>query len=267
MEHFTEQQLLRMSPAEFRSIVRKAQWTERTPDVSQGYGYANLVILPKEYTFDFLLFCNRNPQPCPIIEITEPGDPEPKRVAPGADLRTDFPRYHVYSNGEIIDEPTDILSYWQDDFVSFLMGCSRGFKWALQEANVSFRMYRDHQSTIPCIPAGCFSGHMVVTVWAFKNSKDAIRAIQISSRHPYMHGPPVHIGSPAEIGVRLDQPDRLRPQKGSVQAIRPGEVVMAWGCGVTPQAVALESKLPFMITHAPGHLFVTDFLAEELAVL
>jgi len=268
MMQLSQAETLAMGPREFRGLTRKAEFTDTTMEVCQGYAQANLVILPKEYAFDFLLFCNRNPRPCPVLDVTEPGDPHPKEMAPEADLRTDVPQYRVIKDGKIIDEPTDIAKYWRDDLVAFLLGCSCTFRWALRAANIPWRRYSAYLTTIPCVPAGCFHGHMVVTARAFYNSHDAVRAVQVSSRHLLMHGPPIHIGDPEVIGItNLGQPDPIFPNRPVVEPPKPGEIVMYWGCGVTPQSVAMESNVPFMITHYPAHMFVTDKLGEELAVI
>jgi len=260
--------LKNMKPSEFRKLVREGKWTDVTRDVCQGYAQANLVILPKEYAFDFLLFCQRNPRPCPVIEATEIGVPSFSQVASEADVRTDVPLYRVIKNGEIIDEPTDIKKYWiEGEFVSFLLGCSNSFILALKNSNISWRSYGAYRSNIPCKPAGRLHGHMAVTVNAFSKTKDAVRAIQITSRHLLTHGAPIFIGNPSEIGIdNLGQPDSFHPYRPKIDPPKKDELLMFWGCGVTPQIVALESKIPFMITHSPNHMFVTDKLAEELAV-
>jgi len=267
MAKYTKEQLLAMSPEEFRSLARRGEVLD-TVEVCRGYGQANLAILPKEYAFEFLLFCNRNPRPCPVLDVTEPGDPHPKLMAPEADLRTDVPKYRVFKDGELIDEPIDIIKYWRDDLVAFLLGCSRGFMWALKAANISWRRYGAYQTTIPCVPAGRFHGPMAVTPRAFYNTHDAVRAVQISSRHLLMHGPPIHIGDPKDIGIKdLGKPDPFNPHRPVTEPPKPGEIVMYWGCGVTPQTVAMESKVAFIITHCPTYMFVMDQLSEELAVL
>jgi len=264
--NYSKEQLLAMSPKEFRDIVRKGEWTDMVIEACRGYAQANMVIVPKEYAFEFLLFCNRNPRPCPVLDVTELGDPHPKIMAPEADLRTDLPKYRVFKDGEVVDEPTDIIKYWRDDLVGFLLGCSRSFVWALRAANIPFRRYGAYRTTIPCVPAGRFHGPMIVTVRAFPNSHDAVRAIQISSRHLLMHGPPIHVGDPADIGVRkLGKPDPFFPDRPAAEPPKPGETVMCWGCGMTPQTVAMESKIPFMITHI--YMFITDQLVEELAIV
>jgi len=214
------------------------------------------------------------------LDVTEAGDPCPKLVAPSADLRTDLPKYRVYQNGNLIDEPTEISTYWRDDLVSFLMGCSHSFQWAFRAASIKHRFLGSYTSSIECIPAGLFHGHMVVSGRLIKGARDALRAVQISSRHIHSHGPPVHIGDPSVIGIKdLYNPDVINEAvelakdigKDTSTIIIPpqeeDEISMFWGCGVTPQIIAIESKIPFMITHHPGNMFVTDRLAEELTIM
>jgi uncharacterized protein YcsI (UPF0317 family) len=268
MTQYSKEELRAMSPKEFRNIVRKGEWTGITRGACQGHPRANLVVVPKEYAFDFLLFCNRNPQSCYVCDITESGDPHFKLMAPEADLRTDLPKYRVFKDGELVDEPTDVVKYWRDDLVGFLIGSSSGIILGLEAANIPWRRYGAYRTTLPCVPAGRFHGPMVVTVRAFYNSHDAVRAIQISSRRLFFHGPPVHIGDPVAIGiVDLCKPDPFIPTRPVVEPPKPGEILLYWGCGVTPQTVAMESKIPFMITHSPTHEFVMDQLVAELDVI
>ena len=270
--------IARMTPSEFRAIVRKQEWKQESAVLadpndpytstyaSEGYAQANLVAVPKEYAWDMLLLCNRNPHPCCVIDVTEPGDPHPKLMAPDADLRTDLPRYRVFENGEKVAEPHDVTDYWRDDMVGFLIGCSWGFVGALKAAGVCFRSLGDYTTSIPLVPAGRLHGYMLCSCRAFRNARDAVRAIQITSRHLLQHGAPVHVGDPKLIGVNnIGKPDALIPP-WPTPTPEPHEIVMFWGCGVTPQNVAIESKVPYMITHYPGHMFVTDRLSEELAV-
>jgi len=266
MVNYSKDELITMSPRKFRSIVRRGEWRERSEGVCRGYVVANLVIVPKDYAFEFLLFCNRNPRPCPVIEVTEPGNPHPKLTAPEADLRTDLPKYRVFKDGQVIDEPIDITNYWRDDLVAFLLGCSHSFDWALQASNIHYRKLVSCITSIRCLPAGRFSGHMFVSCRLVK-VYDAIRVVQISSRYLFAHGAPVHIGDPAAIGIK-DQSILYRTKhlKKPIPAHEPDEIAMFWGCGVTPQVVAVESKVPFMITHCGGHMFITDRLLEELTV-
>lgn len=256
-----------MSPKDFRYIVRNAEWVKETADACRGYGQANLIALSREYAFEFLLFADRNPRPCYVLDVTEPGDPYPKVMAPDADLRTDLPKYRIWKDGQIIDEPTDATKYWNDDLVAFLIGCSWGFVWGLKAANVPFRSLGDYTTNIPLTPVHRFHGHMVCSCRAFANSHDAVRAIQITSRHLAFHGAPVHIGNPLLIGVKnIGNPDAFIPPWPTPQP-EPHEILMFWGCGITPQNVIMESKIPYAITHYPGHMFVIDKLVEELAVL
>jgi len=266
MSELTQAEVTTMSPKEFRQFVRRKEWIRRTEFVCRGYVQANLAIVPKEYAFDFLLFCNRNPRPCPLLDVTEPGDPRPKLMAPEADLRTDLPKYCVYENGKLVAEPTDVTNYWRDDLVSFLLGCSFSFEWALQAANVRSRLIGTYIGNIRCVPAGRFSGPMAISCRLIKGSHDAVRAVQISSRYTAAHGPPVHIGDPRLIGIKDIMHSAVWTPDYPVPPQERDEIPMFWGCGVTPQMVALESRLPLMIAHCPGHMFITDRLGEEMAV-
>ena len=261
----SKRELVAMSPAEFRGMARRGEWTDVTVMACHGYVITNLAIVPRDYAFEFLLFCNRNPRPCPVLDVTEPDDPHPKLLAPDTDIRTDLPKYRVFKDGKLVDELTDITKYWRDDLVAFLIGCSQNFDFVLRGANVKYRMVGAFNSKIPLVPAGRFHGHMVVSCRLFKSSYDAVRAVQISSRHPAGHGHPVYIGDAASIGIKdLTQPDVASRDEPPQE---PGEIAMFWGCGVTPQSVAVESKTPFLISHCPGHMFIGDRLIEELAIL
>jgi uncharacterized protein YcsI (UPF0317 family) len=257
---------LRHAPAaEVRRRARSGEWNLPTPGLALGHVQANLVIVPRDLAFDFLLFCQRNPKPCPLLDVTEPGSPEPKFVAPGADLRTDVPRYRVYERGKLVDEPADLFRWWRDDLLGFLLGCSFTFESALLQARVPVRhlelgcnvpMYRTSR---PCVPAGIFRGPLVVSMRPMTPA-DAVRAVQVCSRFPRAHGAPVHWGDPEVIGIQ----DISRPDFGDPVPIRPGEVPVFWACGVTPQAVAMQARPPLLITHKPGHMFVTDLRDTDL---
>jgi uncharacterized protein YcsI (UPF0317 family) len=250
---------------DIRRLAARGEWTGPTPGLALGYVQANLVVVPRDLAFDFLLFCQRNPKPCPLLDVTEPGNPEPRLVAAGADIRTDVPRYRVYRDGKLVEEPVDIKSGWRDDLVGFLLGCSFTFENALVQAGVPVRhletgcnvpMYR---TNIVCVPAGVFRGPMVVSMRPLKPA-DVVRAVQVCSRFPRAHGAPIHFGAPEEIGIRsLDKPDF-----GDAVDIKAGEVPVFWACGVTPQAVAMEVRPPLLITHKPGHMFVTDIKDTDL---
>jgi len=246
------------TPARLRAACRGGAWDRPTAGVANGFVQANLMIVPQEAAFDFLLFCQRNPKPCPIVEVLEAGRTEPS-CAPGADLRTDLPRYRVYRDGRLAEEVTDVSRHWRGDLVSFLLGCSFSFEEALAEAGVPLRhvecgcnvpMYR---TTRPCVPAGRFSGPLVVSMRPIPAAQVPL-AVQITGRFEKVHGAPVHVGAPEALGIR----DLGRPDHGDPVEIRPGELPVFWACGVTPQEVALASRLPFCITHAPGHMFVSD---------
>jgi uncharacterized protein YcsI (UPF0317 family) len=253
--------------AEVRAAARQGELTGTTAGLALGYAQANLVVLPRELAFDFLLFCRRNPKPCPVLDVTDTGSPEPRETAPGADLRTDVPRYRVYRHGELDDEPTDITDLWRDDFVAFLLGCSFTFEAAMLHAGLPVRHIEEQKNvpmfrtSIACKPAGIFHGPTVVSMRPL-TPEQAIRAVQITSRYPAVHGAPIHLGDPAAIGIK----DVGRPDFGEAVTLRPGEVPVFWACGVTPQAVVIESKPELVITHSPGSMFVTDVSDESLAV-
>jgi len=252
---------------EYRLRVREGLETGVTAGVAPGHVQANLVIIERDLAFDFLRFCQRNPKPCPVLDVTDPGDPVPRLVAPEADLRTDLPRYRIYERGELVDEVTDVRHLWTKDMVAFLLGCSFTFERALLEAGIPVRhlecgcnvpMYR---SDIQCVPAGDFRGPMVVSMRPIPASQVA-RAVQVTSRFPAAHGAPVHVGDPEAIGIE----DLARPEYGDPVEVREGEVPVFWACGVTPQAVAVSARPPLMITHSPGHMFITDLRDSDLAL-
>lgn len=254
-------------PRKLRQQIRDGKWRKPTAGLAPGYVQANLVVLPRDLAYDFLLFAQRNPKPCPIIEVTDVGSSEPRLSAPGADLRTDVPGYRIYREGYLAGEVTDLLGVWTQDSVAFLLGCSFTFETALLQAGVPVRHIEEGKnvsmfiSTVPCLPAGVFQGPLVVTMRPIPAPLVA-RAVQISGRFPGVHGAPVHIGDPAAIGIR----DLGRPDFGDPVTIRPGEIPVFWACGVTPQAVAMQVKPALMLTHAPGHMFITDLRDESLAV-
>ena len=251
--------------ADVRAACRSGRLVGPTPGLALGYVQANLVVLPKDWAFDFLLFCQRNPKPCPVLDVTEPGAPEAKLTAPGSDLRTDLPAYRVWRNGELVEEPTEVTRYWRDDLVSFVIGCSFTFENALLAAGVSVRhieqgvnvpMYR---TNVPCKSAGRFGGPLVVSMRPLTPNL-AVKATQICSRFARAHGVPVHFGAPSAIGIR----DVNRPDYGDAVEIREGEVPVFWACGVTPQAALVQARPPFAITHKPGHMFLTDLKDTDL---
>ena len=255
------------TPAAIRAASRGGTLHSHTAGLAPAYAQANLVVLPRDLAYDFLLFCQRNPKPCPLLDVTDVGSPEPALVAPGADLRLDLPRYRVYRSGELVEERTDVVDLWRDDLVAFLLGCSFTFDGPLAEAGVPVRhvaagrnvpMYRTSRS---CVPAGGFGGPLVVTLRPMP-PENVAKAVQITARFPAVHGAPIHVGDPGMLGIaNVNCPDW-----GDPPLVEPGDVPVFWGCGVTPQAVAMATKPDLMITHAPGHMFVTDVPVASLAV-
>jgi uncharacterized protein YcsI (UPF0317 family) len=197
--------------------------------------------------------------------VTEPGSPVPAKVAPDADLRTDLPRYRVWKEGTLVDEPTDIVNYWRDDLVSFVIGCSFTFEAALMREGVPVR-HIEHGCNVPmyrtnveCAPAGKFRGPLVVSMRPLSPA-DAIRAVQITSRYPDVHGAPVHLGFPEHLGIS----DLSRPDYGDAVPVSANELPVFWACGVTPQAVIAAAKPALAITHSPGCMFVTNLRDTDL---
>lgn len=254
------------SPESVRLACRRGELTGQTSGRAAGYAQANLVVLPKRDAADFLLFCQRNPKPCPLLEVVDAGSPMPILLAGDADLRTDLPRYRVWRNGELVGEPADVTRYWRDDFVSFLIGCSFTFETAMRAAGMPVRhidegrnvpMYR---TDIECASAGRFQGNMVVSMRPL-SPENAIRAIQITSRYPRVHGAPIHFGEPDQIGIN----DLAHPDFGDAVTVHAGEVPVFWACGVTPQVALANAAPEIAITHSPGCMFVTDVRDESLA--
>ena len=255
------------SPQEVRKMIRAGEWDRPTSGMCEGYVQANLVVLSKDLAYDFLVFAQRNPKPCPILDVTEPGQTEPKLIAPGADIARDIPRYRVWKNGELADEVTDVTKYWRDDLVGFLTGCSFSFEGALLQSGIEVRhiscgcnvpMYI---TNIQCQPSGRLSGPMVVSMRPIPASQVS-RAVLCTGRFPAVHGAPVHIGDPEAIGIK----DVNKPDFGDSVEIKPGELPVFWACGVTPQAVIMAAKPEFAITHAPGHMFIADLKDSDYAV-
>jgi len=254
-----------MTPRDLREACRAGRFTRPTAGLCDGFVQANLMAVPAEAAFDFLLFCQRNPKPCPVVEVVEAGRVEPA-CAPGADLRTDVPRYRVYREGRLAEERTEVRDLWRDDLVAFLIGCSFSFEEALAAAGVPLRhvearsnvpMYRTSR---PAAPAGRFRGPLVVSMRPIPAALVPL-AVQVTARYEKVHGAPVHAGAPEALGIA----DLGRPDWGDPVEIRPGELPVFWACGVTPQAAALASGIPFCITHAPGHMFATDLRNASLA--
>jgi len=243
-----------------RQEIRDGRLTGTSRGLAHGFVQCNLALMPKAYAFDFMLYCQRNQRACPVLEVTDPGDAVPHKLAPNADLRTDCARYAVYVDGVRQDDVTDITHLWRDDLVSFLIGSGITFDGPLERAGVPTDKHRWVLRTDrPTEPAGPFRGDLIVTM-RWLTPEQAITAVQVSSRFPFNHGAPIHIGDPAGIGADLAHP----MFGGSVPSLPPNLTPVFWACGVTPQSAAEQAKLPLFIAHAPAHSFITDLPADRL---
>ena len=251
-----------MSPAAVRALIREGKIDFPTTGMCAGYAQGNLVVLPKELAWDFLLFCQRNPKSCPLLEVADAGSRTFPQFGAGSDIARDIPKYRVYEHGVLTGEYADVSRFFDEpgrELVSFLIGCSFSFETALLEAGVPVRQIEEgvnvpmYNTNIPCVPAGAFSGNMVVSMRPIPHAL-VPAAVAITAQMPRVHGMPVQIGFPEAIGIT----DLAHPDYGDAVTIREGEVPVFWPCGVTPQNVVMHSKPPFVITHAPGHMFITD---------
>jgi uncharacterized protein YcsI (UPF0317 family) len=249
-----------------RLSARSGELNQPTAGLAYGFVQANLVILPASQAMDFLLFCQRNPKPCPLLGVSSPGERHIPGLGLNLDIATDVPRYRIWHNGEMTLETSDISEYWRDDLVSFALGCSFSFEEALLEQGLEIRHIKQgcnvpmYRTNVPTQAAGPFHGKLVVTMRPFM-SADAIRAIQVTSRFPSVHGAPVHIGDPTQIGID----DLSKPDYGDPVQVNDGEIPVFWACGVTPQSVLMASRPAFCMTHAPGYMLITDRRNAELA--
>ncbi len=254
-----------MKPAQVRALIRQGKIDWNTSGMCAGFAQANLVVLPKADAYDFLLFTQRNPKSCPVLEVTDAGSRALKYIAKDADIAKDIPKYRVYENGTLTGEYTDVSGFWRDDFVSFLIGCSFSFEASLLEAGVPVRHIEEgrnvpmYRTDIDCIPAGRFSGKMVVSMRPIPYGQ-VVKATTVTAGMPRVHGAPIHIGDPSVIGIK----DISKPDFGDSVTINAGETPVFWCCGVTPQSVVMNSKPAFVITHAPGHMFITDVKNSDL---
>lgn len=252
-------------PSEIRQLCREGKLDIPTPGIALGFVQANLVVLPYSLAFEFFLFCQRNPKSCPILDVTEKGDPEPKLIAAGADLRTDLPRYRIFRQGELIEEVTDIRAFWRNDLVAFLIGCSFSFENALLNSGLPVRHLEEqknvpmYRTNIECFPTRRFFSPLVVSMRPLP-ANQIVRAVEVTSRYHKAHGSPVHIGNPEVIGIK----DLNKPDYGDAVTIGDEEVPVFWACGVTTQVAILQAKPELAITHSPGHMFISDLNDEEL---
>lgn len=255
-------------PRTARQPIRSGAYVGYTAGIAPGFVQANICILPIKWAEDFLLYCQRNPRPCPLLARSDLGDPRLPTLSDDLDIRTDVPRYHVFRDGAFVEEVTDIRSHWRDDLVTFALGCSFSFEEALQEAGVRLKFFERNNvaavyvTNIDTVPAGPFKGPLVVTMRAFKPA-DAIRAVQITSRFPNVHGAPIHLGDPKSIGVDLSR----RYQDVGDPEVADDELPVFWACGLTPQLAVQNAKPPLCITHAPSSMLITDVRNASLAIL
>ncbi|MEO5670525.1 MAG: putative hydro-lyase [Ramlibacter sp.] len=249
-----------------RSLIRSGAWTSHTSGLTDDHVQGNVVILPAQLADPFLRYCQRNPKPCPVLAVSEPGKAMLPVLGADIDIRTDVPRYRVWREGVISSEPADIRDVWRDDLVTFVIGCSFSFEQALMEAGLPLRHVEEgknvamYRTSIQTEAAGPFFGPMVVSMRPFQPAA-VVRAVQITSRFPGVHGAPVHVGDPALIGIA----DLQKPDYGDAIEIRAGEMPVFWACGVTPQAAIARAKPAFCITHAPGAMLITDLKNNQLA--
>jgi uncharacterized protein YcsI (UPF0317 family) len=247
------------NPRDIRRAIRARRHTGHTAGLARGHVQGNVCILPQAYAEDFLAFCRANPKPCPLLAVSEPGDPRLPALGEDLDIRTDVPAYRIFRHGKQEEDVADLLPLWRSDFVTFVLGCSFSFEEALMEAGLPLRYVEQgrnvpmYRTSIDTVPAGRFRGKLVVSMRPFKPA-DAIRAIEITSRYPRVHGSPIHIGFPEMIGID----DLARPWAGDPTEVLGDELPLFWACGITPQSVVLESRPSLCITHAPGHMLVTD---------
>ena len=253
-------------PREVRHAIRRRRHTGHTAGLAPGYVQGNVCILPREYAEEFRAFCEANPKPCPLLAMSQPGDPRLPELGADLDIRTDVARYRIYRDGALAEEVETLERHWRDDLVTFILGCSFSFEEALMQAGLRLRYVDEgrnvpmYRTSVDTVPAGRFRGKLVVSMRPFRPA-DAIRAIEITSRYPRVHGAPVHIGFPEKIGIG----DLGRPWVGDATEVKEDEMPLFWACGVTPQSVVLDARPSLCITHAPGHMLVTDLENASLA--
>ncbi len=250
-----------------RALIRTGQFTQQTSGLASGHVQTNIVILPKKWASDFLKFCVKNPKPCPLISVSEPGEFNLSDLGNDIDIRTDLPTYYVYENGQLDRELNDLNDIWRDDLVTFALGCSFSFEAALIEAGLSVRHINAgtnvpmYKTNIPTESSGPFAGNTIVSMRPF-SVEDAIKAIQVTSHYRAVHGAPIHFGDPEAIGIK----DLSQPDFGDTVDIKKNEIPVFWACGVTPQLAIEQAQIPLCITHKPGYMLITDLLNAQLAL-
>jgi len=259
--HFADDDLA--DPVSVRRAIRSGAFTGQTAGMAPGYTQGNLAILPADLAMDFLRYCQRNPKPCPLVGVSDTGNPMLPTLGRDIDIRTDIPSYNIYRNGELTDTVSDIKELWQDDFVAFIIGCSFSFEQAMVNDGINLRHLQDnltvsmYVTTLETTPAGPFRGGTVVSMRPM-TARNAIRAVEITSRFPHTHGSPVHLGDPTEIGIT----NLTRPDWGDAQLIEENEIPVFWACGVTPQNAIRLAKPEICITHTPGSMLITDLPSQ-----
>ncbi|MFO7941972.1 MAG: putative hydro-lyase [Bacillota bacterium] len=257
--------LLDAAPRALREALREGSYRGPTAGLARGYAQANMVVIPRKLLESFLVFCARNPIPCPVIDVTDPGDPEPRASAPGADLRRDLGRYNVYRDGKLDEVVSDLDELWDEEMVGVLLGCSYTFERALEDAGVPLRHVEAERvvpmyiTDVPTREAGPFGGAVVVSMRPVP-AHLVSRATTVSARYAFAHGAPLHAGDPRSIGID----DIMSPDYGEPPVMRGGDVPIFWACGVTSQRALLAAAPPLAMAHVPGHMFVTDLLDEDL---
>ncbi|MCL7943769.1 putative hydro-lyase [Marinobacter sp. ATCH36] len=255
------------TPVAVRTAAREGNLTGPTSGLASGYVQVNLVILPESQAAGFLRFCQANPKPCPLLAVSEPGVRTCTLLGRDLDIARDVPAYRIYRNGQVSNTRTDVVDDWRDDLVTFALGCSFTFEHALISAGLQVRHIDEarnvpmYNTSVPLTSAGGFGGNLVVSMRPFA-AADAIRAIQITTRYPQVHGSPVHLGDPSLIGIS----DLSVPDYGDSVSVGKDEIPVFWACGVTPQQVLIDSGIEFAITHSPGHMLVTDIPDNSLAL-
>jgi uncharacterized protein YcsI (UPF0317 family) len=258
----------RIRAREMIQSIRRGDFQGQTAGATPGIVQGNVAILPADWAEDFVRFCRLNPKPCPLIGLGEPGDPRLPELGEDIDISTDVPMYRVFRDGVAVEDVPDIRHLWRDDLVAFVLGCSFSFEEALIQAGVPMRHIEQgkevpmFRTNIETRPAGRYHGPTVVSMRPLAPAQ-AIRAIQVTSRFPNVHGAPIHFGDPAAIGIA----DVHKPDFGEMVPVLDGEVPVFWACGVTPQAIVEKAKPPLCITHKPGYMLVTELLNAELAIL
>lgn len=256
-----------MTPTEFRRAVRNGTFRGPTAGHCGDFAQANLAILSEAHAHDFLRFCLANPRACPLLGVGEPGEYRIDALGHDLDIRTDVPAYNIYRDGQLAERVESLKDFWRQDFVVFAIGCSFSFEAMLAREGIPLRHVEEgcnvsmYRTNIPNRRAGVFGGELVVSMRPMRGA-DAIRAVQVTSRYPRVHGAPVHIGTPAELGIE----DLANPDFGDPVTIRDGELPVFWACGVTAQTALMDAKLPLAIAHAPGHMLMTDITNASLAV-